>query len=101
MSVKKQVTLPDELVAKAKERAHSLGMNLDEYVQSLVMDDVESLVDPWRQPLPWEVEKRLLLEEIEFYEQEKTTPQKAAHSAQELMQLLDEEIQQVNSDEAD
>ena len=76
-------------------------MSVSEYVQSLVVEDVESPIDPWRQPLPWEVEKQYLLDEIEFYEGEKNHPQKAASSADELMKLLDEEIQQVDSDETD
>jgi hypothetical protein len=101
MNAEKQVTLPDELSVKAEKRARSLGMNLKEYVRSLVVDDVASLADPWRQPLPWEVEKRYLLDEIAFYEEEKNNPQRAAHSAQELMDLLDEEIQQVDLNETD
>jgi hypothetical protein len=101
MNAEKQVTLPEELSIKAEERARSLGMNLSEYVQSLVADDVESLADPWHQPLPWEVEKRYLLDEIEFYEEEKKNPQRAARSAQELMDLLDEEIQEIDLNEAD
>jgi hypothetical protein len=93
MNAEKQVTLPDELVVKAQDRAPSLGMSLAEYVRSLVVDDVEGLDDPWRQPLPWEVEKQYLLDEIEFYETEKNMPQKAANSAEELMNLLEAEIQ--------
>ena len=88
MNAEKQISLPDELVAKAQQRARALGMDLAEYVQTLVDDDVRQLDDPWRQPLPWEVEKQYLLDEIEFYEEEKQHPQKAAHSAEELVSLL-------------
>ena len=101
MNTEKQVSLPEEVVVKAQKRARSLGLSLTEYVQSLVVDDVRSQEDPWRQPLPWEVEKQYLLDEIEFYEEERKHPQKAAHSAEELMQLLDEEIQQADRHEAD
>lgn len=101
MNTEIQVILPDDLADKAEARARSRGMNLNEYVRSLVADDVESLPDPWRQPLPWEVERQLLLDEIEFYEQEKKSPQKAAYSAEELEKLLEEEIQQVDPDDAD
>jgi hypothetical protein len=44
------------------------------------------------QPLPWEVEKQYLLDEIEFYETEKNMPQKAANSAEELINLLEAEV---------
>jgi hypothetical protein len=101
MNSEKQVSLSEELSVKAEERARSLGMNLTEYVRSLVIDDVESLADPWHQPLPWEVEKQYLLDEIEFYERERKSPQKAAHSAQELMDLLEEEIQYIEPNETD
>jgi hypothetical protein len=50
-------------------------------------------LDKWHQPLPWDVEKQYLLDEIAFYEEEEQHPQKEAHSAEELMALLDEEIQ--------
>ena len=62
---------------------------------------MHSVSDPWRQPLPWEVEKQYLLDEIEFYEREKEHPQRQAHSAEELVKLLDEEIQQMELDETD
>ena len=101
MNLEKQVILPEEVVAKAQERARSLGLSLTEYVQSLVVDDVRSLDDPWRQPLPWEVEKQYLLDEIEFYEEERKHPQQAAHSAEELVKLLDEESRQIDPHEAD
>ncbi len=101
MNTEQQVNLPKEVLIKAQERARSLGLTLAEYVQTLVQDDVHSLSDPWRQPLPWKVEKQYLLDEIEFYEQEKKHPQRQAHSAEELVQLLDEEIQQLDRDETD
>src|SRR3954467_7649445 len=95
MSAEILVTLQDELLAKAEEHARSLGISVTEYVQSLVTDEIEHLGDPWSQPLPWEAEKQYLLEEIRFYEAEEVSPQKAAHSAEELVRLLDEEIQQI------
>src|SRR4051812_11952511 len=101
MSAEILVTLPEELMVKAEEHARSLGISVTEYVQSLAADEIKYLDDPWRQPLPWEVEKRYLLEEIRFYDAEKVSPQKAAYSAEELINLLDEEIQQVESDETD
>ena len=101
MNTEKQVSLPEEVIVQARERARSLGLSLTEYVQSLVVDDVRSRDDPWRQPLPWEVEKQYLLDEIEFYEEERKHPQQAAHSADELMKLLDEESQQIDPHEAD
>jgi hypothetical protein len=101
MNPEKQVSLPEEVMVKAQERARSLGLSLAEYVKTLVIEDVRSLEDPWRQPLPWEVEKQYLLDEIEFYEEEKQYPQKEAHSAEELMALLDEDVQQADSYEAD
>jgi hypothetical protein len=101
MNTEQQVDLPKEGLDKAQKRAAALGLTLAEYVQTLVQDDVHSLADPWRQPLPWEVEKQYLLDEIEFYEQEKKQPQKEAHSADELVKLLDEEIQQLDRDETD
>jgi hypothetical protein len=55
-----------------QDRARSLGMSLAEYVRSLVVDDMEGLDDPWRQPLPWVVEKRYLLDEIEFMKLRRT-----------------------------
>ena len=61
----------------------------------------ENMFDPWQQPLPWEVAKQYLLDEIEFYEAEKQRPQKATTSVKELMRLSDEEIQQIESDETD
>ena len=91
MSVKSQVVLPGELMEKAEDRARALGLSVAEYVQSLVADDVASTVDAWRHHLPWKVEKQYLLDEIEFYEAEQNAPQQAAHSAEELMELLDEE----------
>jgi hypothetical protein len=101
MHASHQIHLPKEVLDKAEKRATSLGLTLAEYVQTLVQDDVHSLADPWRQPLPWEVEKQYLLDEIEFYEHEKKHPQQEAHSAKELVRLLDEEIQQLDSDETD
>ena len=101
MNSKKQVVLPEELMAQAQERARSLGLSLTEYVQSLVVDDVRGQNDPWRQPLPWEVEKQYLLDEIEFYEEEKDNPQQAARSAEELIKLLDEESRRIDVNEAD
>ena len=96
-----QIALPREIFAKAQERASILGLTLAEYVQTLVQEDVDSLSDPWRQPLPWEVEKQYPLDEIEFYEQEKMNPQRAAHSADELVNLLEEKIEQFDLDETD
>ena len=100
MNAASQVTLPDELLTKAEERARNLGMSVTEYVQALVLDDVSHRDDPWRQSLPWAVEKQYLLDEIEFYDAEKNAPQEGATSAEELLKLLDKEIQQVDADEA-
>jgi hypothetical protein len=101
MNLQKQIKLPEEVVVKARARARALGVSVAEYVESLVIEDVRRQDDPWRQPLPWEVEKQYLLDEIEFYEKEKTNPQKEAHSAEELVALLDEEIQQIEPNETD
>ena len=99
MNAASQVTLPDDLLTKAEERAQVLGLSVTEYVQALVLDDVSHRRDPWREPLPWAVEKQYLLDEIEFYDTEKNAPQVGANSAEELLKLLDEEIQQVDADE--
>jgi antitoxin component of RelBE/YafQ-DinJ toxin-antitoxin module len=88
MNVEYHIVLPEEVRTKAEVRAQALGMSVTEYVQSLVTQDVASLADPWRQPLPWEVEKQYLLDEIEFYESELNVHQKGATSAEELVELL-------------
>src|SRR5262245_31521216 len=96
----KQITLSEETAVKAKERASSLGMSLTEYVQALVDKDVRNQeFDPWREPVPREVNERWEKEIAEFDEQEKIKPRPGARTAKELIKLLDEEAAQLPDDE--
>jgi hypothetical protein len=97
MDQEKQIDLPKELLVRARARARSLGLTLDEYVQSLVREDIEQeQQDSWRQPISDEVMDRWEQDVKEFDEQEKKHPQKAARSAEELVKLLDEEAAQLD-----
>jgi hypothetical protein len=100
MTIKKQVLLPEEVIAKVEARARALGLTLAEYVQTLVNQDTETNeYDPWREPVPKEVDERWEREIAEFDEQEKIKPRPGARTAEELIKLLDEEAAQLPDDE--
>lgn len=101
-NIEKRVTLSGEVVAKAKERARSLGMSLTEYVQALVDKDVGTKeYDPWLEPIPKEVDERWEKDLAETEEQEKLNPRPSARTADELIKLLDEEAARLPDDEGD
>jgi hypothetical protein len=96
----KQVNLAEEVVVKAEARARALGLTLAEYVQALVNQDVKTKeYDPWREPIPKEVDERWEKEIAEFDEQEKIKPRPSARTAEELIKLLDEEAAQLPDNE--
>jgi antitoxin component of RelBE/YafQ-DinJ toxin-antitoxin module len=96
----KQVNLSEEVIVKAEARARALGLTLTEYVQALVNQDANTKeYDPWREPIPKEVDERWEKEIAEFDEQEKIKPRPSARTAEELIKLLDEEAAQLPDDE--
>ena len=100
MNSKEQVKLPQETLAKAQARAHTLGLTLSEYVQSLVNQDVQTHKhDPWLEPVPPAVNERWEREIAEFDEQERIKPRPSAKTADELIKLLNEEAPQLPDDE--
>lgn len=95
-----QIDLPPDMLIKARGRARSLGMTLSEYIKSLVGKDVATTEDdPWRQPVPPEVNARWEKEIAEFDEQEKIKPHPSAKTADELIKQLDEEAALLPDDE--
>ena len=87
-----QVNLPPDVLIKARDRARSLGLTISEYMQSLVDKDVAVKEhDPWREPVPSEVNERWEKEIAEFYEQEQVRSRPSAKTAAECIILLDEE----------
>lgn len=91
-----QIDLPDHVLTKARMRASAQGLTISEYMQSLVDKDVSS---PWREPVPLEVNARWDKEIAEFDEQEKRNPRPSAKTADELINLLDEETALISDNE--
>ena len=86
------VELARDTLVVAYKRAESLGMSFSEYVQSLITKDAEAEVkDPWRQPVPKEVDERWERDLAETEAAEKINPRPGARTADELIQQLDEE----------
>ena len=98
-SEKIQIDLPTDVLVKERARPRSLGMTLSEYMKSLVDKDVAAKEDPWRQPVPPEVNARWEKEIAEFDEQEKIKPRPSAKTAYELIKRLDEEAALLSDDE--
>ena len=95
-----QIDLPSDVLIKARGRARSLGMTLSEYMQSLVDKDVKTKEhDPWREPVPPEVNAQWDKEIAEFDRQEKTNPRPRAKTVAEFRQMLEAEIAQLPDDD--
>ena len=100
MNSEKQVHLPAELLVKARERARSLGLTLSAYLQALVDNDVRTKEhDPWRAPIPREVDEQWEQDIAAFDEQEKTTPRPRAKTVNEFRTLLKQEAALLPDDE--
>lgn len=101
-TIEKRITLSENIVVKARVRAHTLGISLTEYVQALVDQDVRTNKnDPWLEPVPKEVDERWEKDLAETEEQEKLKPRAGAKMANELIRLLDEEAACLPDDEGD
>jgi hypothetical protein len=62
------VSLTPEMVTTTQKRAQVLGITVSEYIQSLLSEEFN---DPWRQPLPPEVETQYEQDYQEFLEEER------------------------------
>jgi hypothetical protein len=79
-SIDQTIQLSPETLAFALERARAKGMTLSEYIESI-------LRDPWRQPVPSEINAQWEKEIAEFDEEEQRTgkPRKTYYTAEEFI----------------
>jgi len=88
-----QINLPPDVLIKARGRAHALGMTLSEYVKALVDKDIKTKEhDPWREPVPPEVDAIWEKDLAETEEEERRTgqPRKTYYSAEEYIKDIQE-----------
>jgi len=76
------IQLPPEMMAAAAQRAKALGMTMSEYITHILNDE---LADPWRQPLPPDVEAQYEEEYQAFLAEEKQGKHKTYYSAAEYI----------------
>ena len=97
VNTEQQIALPDDVLVKARGRARSLGMTLSEYMKSLVDQDVSGPEagtprvpeDPWRQPVPPEVNAQWEKDLAEFEEEDQQGLQPSFDTVEELIDDLD------------
>ena len=77
------------LMRRIQAQAEATGVSPTQYIEALVMHDTKPPKDdPWAQPLPWAVEKRYIQDLVAFYEADLQHSQPAAHTLDEMMDLL-------------
>ncbi len=81
--------LSSALMQRIQAQAQDAGVTPAKYIETLVVFDSQPPNDdPWSEPLPWSVEKRYIQDLVEFYEADLQHPKPAAHTVEEMMQLL-------------
>ena len=94
------VELPSEVLEKARDSAQSLGLSFSDYMKALVdKDTTANRSDPWREPIPPDV-NALWDEEIrEFDTGKNANAHPSASSADELINLLHDDSETIVTDE--
>lgn len=96
-NIQQQFTLSFQTWVQARAHADALGLTVSEYVSLLVDEDKnptrrQKKILTFPAPLTKEAEERYDRDIKEFEKQEKKHPQKAAQSAEELVQMLEHEV---------
>ncbi|NJN82132.1 MAG: hypothetical protein HC802_07540 [Caldilineaceae bacterium] len=85
-----QIALAPDVLVKARGRARALGLTLSEYVRSLVDKDAQATEqDPWRQPVPKEIDEQWERELAEFEAEDRRGLQPAFNTVEELINDLE------------